>query len=108
MPLRFAPSPTGQLHVGNARTALFNWLLARRSNGAFVLRIEDTDAERSTLESEAGILRDLRWLGLDWDEGPDIGGASGPYRQSQRPHFFTSYAQEMLASAAAHYCFFSP
>ena len=74
MRVRFAPSPTGQLHVGNARTALFNWLLARGSGGTFILRIEDTDAERSTRESEAAILRDLRWLGLDWDEGPDIGG----------------------------------
>ena len=78
MRVRFAPSPTGQLHVGNARTALFNWLLARGSGGTFILRIEDTDAERSTRESEAAILRDLRWLGLDWDEGPDVGGARGP------------------------------
>ncbi len=74
MRVRFAPSPTGHLHVGNARTALFNWLLARGRGGTFVLRIEDTDAERSTRESEASILADLRWLGLDWDEGPDIGG----------------------------------
>src|ERR1700716_1103430 len=84
MRLRFAPSPTGHLHVGNARTALFNWLLARGSDAAFVLRIEDTDVERSTPESEAAILRDLRWLGLDWDEGPDVGGPCGPYRQSER------------------------
>ena len=84
MRVRFAPSPTGLLHVGNARTALFNWLLARRHGGVFLLRIEDTDAERSTAESEAGILQDLRWLGLDWDEGPDVGGPSGPYRQSER------------------------
>ena len=78
MRVRFAPSPTGQLHVGNARTALFNWLLARGSNGTFILRIEDSDAERSTRESEGEILRDLRWLGLDWDEGPDVGGPRGP------------------------------
>ena len=78
MRVRFAPSPTGQLHVGNARTALFNWLLARGQGGTFILRIEDTDVERSTRESEAAILRDLRWLGLDWDEGPDIGGRAGP------------------------------
>ena len=77
MRVRFAPSPTGQLHVGNARTALFNWLLARGSGGAFVLRIEDTDVERSTPESEAAILRDLRWLGLDWDEGPDSAARAG-------------------------------
>ena len=79
MRVRFAPSPTGQLHVGNARTALFNWLLARGRGGTFILRIEDTDVERSTLESEASIVRDLRWLGLDWDEGPDVGGGRGPY-----------------------------
>ena len=107
MRLRFAPSPTGQLHVGNARTALFNWLLARGSGGTFVLRIEDTDVERSTRESEAAILRDLRWLGLDWDEGPDAGGPCGPYRQSERLHLFTSYAQELLAAGSAYYCFCS-
>jgi glutamyl-tRNA synthetase len=105
MRLRFAPSPTGQLHVGNARTALFNWLLSRGSGGAFVLRIEDTDVERSTLESEAGIVRDLRWLGLDWDEGPDMGGDAGPYRQSERLHLYESYAKELLAAERAYYCF---
>src|SRR4051812_20902217 len=105
MRVRFAPSPTGQLHVGNARTALFNWLLARGSGAAFILRIEDTDAERSTRESEAAIVRDLRWLGLDWDEGPDIGGAHGPYRQSERLHLYQSYAKELLSAAAAYHCF---
>ena len=90
MRVRFAPSPTGQLHVGNARTALFNWLLAHGHDGTFILRIEDTDAERSTRESETGILEDLRWLGLDWDEGPDIGGPHGPYRQSERLHLYAS------------------
>ena len=108
MRVRFAPSPTGHLHVGNARTALFNWLLARGQGGTFILRIEDTDAERSTRESEAAILRDLRWLGLDWDEGPDIGGAHGPYRQSERLHLYQSYAKELLAAIAAYYCFCSP
>jgi nondiscriminating glutamyl-tRNA synthetase len=107
MRLRFAPSPTGHLHVGNARTALFNWLLARGSGGTFVLRIEDTDVERSTRESEDAILRDLRWLGLDWDEGPDAGGPCGPYRQSERLHLFASYAQELLNAGAAYYCFCS-
>ncbi len=107
MRVRFAPSPTGQLHVGNARTALFNWLLARGSGGAFILRIEDTDAERSTRESEAAILRDLRWLGLDWDEGPDVGGPHGPYRQSERLHLYESYAKELLAAGAAYHCFCS-
>ncbi len=105
MRVRFAPSPTGQLHVGNARTALFNWLLARGSNGTFILRIEDTDAERSTRESESAIVRDLRWLGLDWDEGPDVGGAYGPYRQSERLHLYESYAKELLAAGAAYHCF---
>jgi nondiscriminating glutamyl-tRNA synthetase len=107
MRVRFAPSPTGHLHVGNARTALFNWLLARGSGGAFILRIEDTDVERSTLVSEASIMRDLSWLGLDWDEGPDVGGPRGPYRQSERLHLYGSYAKELLASDHAYYCFCS-
>src|SRR5216117_2901877 len=108
MRLRFAPSPTGQLHVGNARTALFNWLLARGHDGTLILRIEDTDAERSTKESEDSILQDLRWLGLEWDEGPDVGGAAGPYRQSERLHLYTSYANELLAGGHAYYCFCAP
>ena len=108
MRLRFAPSPTGQLHVGNARTALFNWLLAHGKDGTFILRIEDTDAERSTRESEAGILDDLRWLGLDWDEGPDVEGPHGPYRQSERLHLYASYANELIAGEHAYYCFCSP
>jgi len=105
MRVRFAPSPTGHLHVGNARTALFNWLLARGSGATFILRIEDTDAERSTRESEHAIIRDLRWLGLEWDEGPDIGGTRGPYRQSERLHLYQSYAKELLGSGDAYYCF---
>lgn len=108
MRVRFAPSPTGHLHVGNARTALFNWLLAHGKDGIFILRIEDTDAERSTRESEAGILEDLRWLGLDWDEGPDVGGVHGPYRQSERLHLYASYANELIAAGQAYYCFCSP
>jgi glutamyl-tRNA synthetase/nondiscriminating glutamyl-tRNA synthetase len=108
MRVRFAPSPTGQLHVGNARTALFNWLLARGKDGTLVLRIEDTDTERSTRESELGILEDLRWLGLHWDEGPDVGGAHGPYRQSERLHLYASYANELIAGSHAYYCFCSP
>jgi glutamyl-tRNA synthetase/nondiscriminating glutamyl-tRNA synthetase len=108
MRVRFAPSPTGSLHVGNARTALFNWLLARGHDGTFMLRIEDTDAERSTKESEESILADLRWLGLEWDEGPDVGGACGPYRQSERLHLYTSYANELLAGGQAYYCFCTP
>ena len=107
MRVRFAPSPTGQLHVGNARTALFNWLLARRHGGVFILRIEDTDVERSSRDSETAIMRDLRWLGLDWDEGPDIGGPRGPYRQSERFHLYESYAKELLAAGQAYHCFCS-
>ncbi len=105
MRLRFAPSPTGLLHVGNARTALFNWLLARGRGGTLILRIEDTDAERSTSESEQGILSDLRWLGLDWDEGPDVGGPHGPYRQSERLDLYRSYANELIEQGRAYYCF---
>jgi nondiscriminating glutamyl-tRNA synthetase len=108
MRLRFAPSPTGQLHVGNARTALFNWLLAHGKDGTFIVRIEDTDAERSTRASEASILEDLRWLGLDWDEGPDVEGPHGPYRQSERLHLYASYANELIAGDHAYYCFCSP
>ena len=108
MRVRFAPSPTAHLHVGNARTALFNWLLARGHDGTFILRIEDTDAERSKKEFEESILEDLRWLGLEWDEGPDLGGAGGPYRQSDRLHLYTSYANELLAGGHAYYCFCSP
>lgn len=108
MRLRFAPSPTGQLHVGNARTALFNWLLARGSGGAFLLRIEDTDVERSTLQSEASILDDLRWLGLTWDEGPDIGGTVGPYRQSERQAIYRTHLDALLARRLAYRCFCSP
>ena len=106
--VRFAPSPTGHLHVGNARTALFNWLLARGQGGTFILRIEDTDAERSTAVSEASILEDLRWLGLDWDEGPDAGGPHGPYRQSERLTLYLSYAQDLLSRGLAYHCFCSP
>lgn len=106
--VRFAPSPTGQLHVGNARTALFNWLLARRLGGTFILRIEDTDTERSTRASETAILDDLRWLGLDWDEGPNIGGPHAPYRQSDRAARYAAAAADLLANARAYYCFCTP
>jgi len=82
--VRFAPSPTGALHIGGARTAIYNWALARHEGGTFVLRIDDTDPERSTPENTAQILRSLRWLGLDWDEGPEVGGEHGPYFQTQR------------------------
>ena len=107
MRVRFAPSPTGALHVGNVRTAIFNWLLSRGSGGTFVLRIEDTDVQRSTRESEASMIDDLRWLGLDWDEGPDVGGTHGPYRDSERLHLYQSYAKELLNAGSAYFCFCS-
>jgi nondiscriminating glutamyl-tRNA synthetase len=107
MRLRFAPSPTGHLHVGNARTALFNWLLARGSGGTFVLRIEDTDAGRSTRESERAIVEDLRWMGLEWDEGLERGGEYGPYRQSERLHIYRAHTVELMAKGQAYRCFCS-
>jgi nondiscriminating glutamyl-tRNA synthetase len=108
MRVRFAPSPTGHLHVGNARTALFNWLLARHERGTFILRIEDTDVERSTRESELAIMDDLRWMGLEWDEGVEGGGDLGPYRQSERLTIYTDHARQLIDSRAAYYCFCSP
>ena len=106
--VRFAPSPTGELHVGNARTALFNWLFARRNRGVFVLRIEDTDVERSEARYEGQLMEDLKWLGLDWEEGPDCVGDCGPYRQSERLGLYQHYAQELIAAGSAYYCFCSP
>src|SRR5688500_14933795 len=108
MRVRFAPSPTGHLHVGNVRTALFNWLLARGQEGTFILRIEDTDAERSTADSDATILEDLRWLGLDWDEGPEVGGPVGPYRSSERLGKYQSRARVLIEQGHAYYCFCTP
>jgi nondiscriminating glutamyl-tRNA synthetase len=107
MRVRFAPSPTGHLHVGNARTALFNWLLARHAHGTFILRIEDTDLERSTRESERAIMDDLRWMGLNWDEGVEVGGNFGPYRQTERFPIYAEHAQQLLSKGAAYYCFCS-
>jgi glutamyl-tRNA synthetase len=106
--VRFAPSPTGYLHVGGARTALFNWLYARRHGGAFVLRIEDTDAERSSWEMVSGIVDGLRWLGLDWDEGPDVGGPHAPYFQSQRLETYRAFAAQLVAAGHAYYCYCPP
>ena len=103
--VRFAPSPTGYLHVGGARTAIFNYLFARHHGGTFVLRIEDTDAERSTRESEVSLLEDLRWLGLDWDEGPDVGGPYGPYRQSERMGTYREITDKLIAGGHAYPCF---
>ena len=107
MRVRFAPSPTGHLHVGNARTALFNWLLARGQRGTFILRIEDTDLERSTRASEQAILDDLRWMGLQWDEGVDAGGDYGPYRQTERMQSYVDHANRLLAEGKGYYCFCS-
>ena len=106
--VRFAPSPTGYLHVGGARTALFNWLLARRHGGVFVLRIEDTDAERSSWDMVAGIVDGLRWLGLDWDEGPDVGGPHAPYFQSQRLDTYRERAQLLVQRGRAYHCYCAP
>lgn len=103
--LRFAPSPTGLLHVGNARTAIFNYLYAKKCGGKFILRLEDTDFERSSAESENTILDDLRWLGLSWDEGPDVGGEYGPYRQSERLDIYRDYAGGLLDSGSAYHCY---
>jgi glutamyl-tRNA synthetase len=106
--VRFAPSPTGYLHVGGARTALFNWLYARHHGGVFVLRIEDTDVERSSWEMVAGILDGMKWLGLDWDEGPEVGGPHGPYLQSERLDRYRAAADRLVASGHAYYCYCNP
>jgi len=103
--VRFAPSPTGYLHVGGARTALFNWLFARRHGGVFVLRIEDTDVQRSSTDMVEGILDGLRWLGLDWNEGPDAGGPYAPYFQSERLGTHRAMADRLVASGHAYYCY---
>ena len=107
MRVRFAPSPTGYLHIGGARTALFNWLYARRHGGTFVLRIEDTDTGRSSWEMVTGILDGLRWLGLDWDEGPDIGGPHAPYSQSERLDRYRAMADRLVEEGRAYYCYCS-
>jgi glutamyl-tRNA synthetase len=106
--VRFAPSPTGYLHVGGARTALFNWLYARRHRGVFVLRIEDTDVERSSQDMVTGILDGLRWLGLAWDEGPEVGGPHAPYFQSERLDRYRSMADRLLREGHAYHCFCTP
>ncbi|HOD16988.1 MAG TPA: glutamate--tRNA ligase family protein, partial [Spirochaetota bacterium] len=105
MRVRFAPSPTGFLHVGNARTAIINFLFARKNHATMLLRIEDTDMERSTRESEQSIYQDLSWLGISWDEGPDVGGPAGPYRQSERFDIYRTYTDKLLADGSAYYCY---
>ncbi len=106
--VRFAPSPSGYLHVGGARTALYNWLFARHENGIFILRIEDTDAERSTEESAGAILEAMRWLGLNWDEGPEVGGPVGSYRQAERLDIYRDYAKRVLDGGLGYYCICTP
>jgi len=105
---RFAPSPTGYLHVGGARTALFNWLWARCQGGTFLLRIEDTDLKRNTPTAMKQVMQDLRWLGIEWDEGPEVGGPNGPYLQSERLDFYNRYARQLLDAGQAYYCFETP
>jgi glutamyl-tRNA synthetase len=105
--VRFAPSPTGDLHVGNIRTALFDWAYARHTGGRFVFRIEDTDRERVTDEYIAAAIDTLKWLGLNWDEGPEVGGPNGPYLQSQRLEIYAKYAQQFLDDGFAYYCYCS-
>ncbi|MBT5119118.1 MAG: glutamate--tRNA ligase, partial [Planctomycetes bacterium] len=106
--VRFAPSPTGKLHIGGARTALFNWAFARRHGGVFILRIEDTDTERNSQESLDSILSAMRWLGLDWDEGPGVGGDFGPYAQSERMPLYDAAIQKGLTEGWLYRCFCTP
>ncbi len=106
--VRFAPSPTGKLHVGGARTAIYNWAFARANGGTFILRIDDTDPTRSTEENTQVILRAMRWLGLDWDEGPEAGGDAGPYFQTERMHLYREAAERLVHEGKAYYCFCTP
>lgn len=105
--VRFAPSPTGKLHLGNVRTAIFNYLYARNKNGKFILRLEDTDALRSTEESIKSLIRDLRWLGIEWDEGPEVGGDYGPYRQTERYSIYMGHLKKLLEEGKAYPCYCS-
>lgn len=106
--VRFAPSPTGHVHLGSARTALYDYLIAKQTDGQFVLRIEDTDRKRLVEGAEAELMASLHWLGLDWDEGPDKGGPYGPYRQSERKEIYQKYAHELIEKDMAYYCFCTP
>ncbi|HEY3210275.1 MAG TPA: glutamate--tRNA ligase, partial [Actinomycetota bacterium] len=105
---RFAPAPSGSIHVGNARTALFSWLTARHHGGQFVLRVEDTDASRVTEEAVHGLIESLRWLGIEWDEGPDVGGPHEPYRQSRRLDLYHQYAERLVSQGRAYRCYCTP
>ena len=106
--LRFPPSPTGPAHIGTVRTILFNYLFAKQNKGETVLRIEDTDKERSKLEWVQNIIDELHWLGIDWDEGPDVGGPHGPYRQSERGDLYRGYAEQLVNQGDAFLCFATP
>jgi len=103
--VRFAPSPTGELHVGNARTALFNWLFARHHGGRLVLRIEDTDESRSSVSYQVSLVDDLKWLGLDWDEGPEKDGTYGPYKQSERLDLYTEHLKKLMDADLVYPCY---
>ena len=103
--VRYAPSPTGHLHIGNARTALFNYLFARNQNGKFIIRIEDTDQKRNIEGGEESQLRYLKWLGIEWDESIDVGGEYGPYRQSERTEIYQKYTEELLEKGLAYHCY---
>ena len=105
--VRYAPSPTGVPHVGNIRTALFNWLFARHNGGRLIVRIEDTDQARTQTGAIEAILESLRWLDLDWDEGPEVGGEFGPYLQSERLEIYDRYALQLLDSGSAYHCYCS-
>ena len=105
---RFAPSPTGYLHIGGARTALFDYLLARRAGGQMILRIEDTDLKRNTPTAARQVMADLRWLGIDWDQGPEVEGPHGPYFQSQRRDIYDRHLKQLLDQGKAYHCFDTP
>ena len=106
--VRYAPSPTGFLHIGNARTALFNYLFARHYDGKLIIRIEDTDLKRHVDEGELSQLENLKWLGIEWDEGPDVGGGYGPYRQSERKSYYDPLVEQLLDEGKAYKCYCTP
>jgi glutamyl-tRNA synthetase len=106
--VRFAPSPTGSTHLGSGRTALYNYLLARQTGGKFILRIEDTDQKRYVPGAEKELIHSLHWLGIDWDEGPEVGGPHAPYHQSKRRDIYQEYARKLIAAGHAYYCFCTP